>query len=525
MTVRIQNIKSFVKNWLDSKANAPSGDRKYILSSEFDPANHSFNFALVLTQNQELAEMAPESDSYYLRVVLANKLTPEECSKMSQLRCAPVYLLVVSKEGECAFDCYQRAYYEMMGIPSIFNLQCIIVTALIDNTRQIVFLSSLGELKKRIQKLHMELNWKIFTNELPDFPDAPISSRELSPIKPLGKLWLIQISQRKHSIFLPKILLSYLWKQNRAVLVQSIFQNLSVVHFYQPSEKGHTLEQIFQVPSDIGLKYHFPPKKTQSNNPTGGLRQTIGDYYCYDIPANISWSKANILAWLENSITQSKPGLVIIDINVDLMENDHLQKTIKTLFSQGVMVWFCSPSEASRFPLVTDCNIEVTGVLDGAGDIFFKAKINSSNRFLFQSNQIMLTQHKLVEPQGEDAKNIESIRQMEAAKTPDKIMADKLGVNINTIRQIKKKNKIRTNLPLKNKRRQGLNKKVEKLYDKMQKKDYPVVRISSPGSHPNPFWPNEKQIKEIAVKVGRAPSYVKKTLKIMLARRYNRSLD
>lgn len=511
-------------------------------------------FPIILTTDINLGKTAPSdvvlSDySPYPIVVLVEKLDDDTCKKLSTRPDCPVYWLVVSKENECAFDCYQRAYKEMSQVCLLFPLRCIIAVDTIDSKRKIQAIRSIKHLEQLILKLQMELNWRNFAIDTPPAYAMPPDSTP-------GKIWQLHLSENQtYGVYFPLLLFRYFRFEITKLLMSSVHKLFTVAHFYQPQRGTDNLDQMIQLIQKTG--FGDPPVSRvkngvkeiqmqikglpdpQNNFPLTAQHQWM--YFGYQFNSKIRWQKQNDLDIFKETISALRTCLIIIDIQVDFSKNSNLKNILLDAQKNGSMIWVCYHDKIPSFPLSSTTNIDISSYANPDGNIFFKAKIDSSsNSFSFPKYITVQLEKEPITPHGKYGDIIPKVKQLTACgKTEQEIALECNIRKIYTLRQIKRENNIRKNKPVKTKRRQGLDAQIWQMY-----KEYKEAYIHAqntqqlPDTEKSPLeklhdsfvklpWVEltQPQIIEIAHKLKVAPSYIKKRLLILIERDYMKSRE
>jgi hypothetical protein len=525
-------IKAFVDNWLNTARsptppNAQPGNRGYLLPPEFDSQQLLPGRPIIIANDPELAFVAPFKNlsGNHPLVILVHEFDDIR-SPISRHPECPVYWLVVNRDNEPAFNCYQRAFDEIFSINNAPALRCIIAAdMLLTPNKKIAIIDSREILRDTVLKLKMELNWHRYTTDLPSVLGKP---KRLLP----GEFWFFRfLETESKAAYFPGLLFHYLWEYNQIKfnLLQSAYQCFIVLHLYQSRTKINDLVNIFQAtPRVAELKYHL-----LSNTESPEKYDFRGNYFCYEIDWQIKWPDSDIFLQLKNLLASYRPALLIIDINASLSENTDLQQLTQAAQKDGTMVWFCcheGRTPSPSFPFVAARNIDVFAGTDEDNVTHFKLKMrafNGGQPYLKQISLPLLT----IEVDSKYSERVDKIKELTVRGCSEKEIAEELNITIYTLRQIKRQYKIRKNQPLKKKRRQGMDQKIMQMHNKMQKTIFygdqkgsaskqdktPLGKFLSLFSG-RQYPPSKGEIKEIAKKLKVAPSYVNKRLEILMER-------
>ncbi len=535
---------AFVADWLNSKNEGPIDRHGYISSSEFDPTSFSSDISIILTNDKNLAVTAPADNSNLSRfpvVVYVDKLDSVICDKLLELRGRRIYWLEVGRANERPIDCYKRAYKEMLEAYSAIPLRCIIALKTRDSKRKVYSISSTDELATIIKFTQIELDFLYYEKDVLVPNAMPTNSTS-------GEIWQLNMPGNKnHGAYFPLLLFRHFRFEITSFLVHSVYEHFTIAHFYQPQFGTDDLAQMIKVIQDADFGYD---PKSRINNGVVELQMQLNGitgpqdnsapkaqhqvtYFGYQFDSKISREEQNTLDLMNARISALRPSLIILDIKADLLNNSCLQQILLDAQNAGSMIWFCCHDKLSAFPLITTKNINVSANVSIEGDVFFKAQIHSLPNGFFWPSQIAfgLIKQPMI-PRSKYVQHIGLIRYQASLGASEKTIAESLQISIYTLRQLKRQFKIRKNLPLKVKRRQGLDAKILRLYSKLEssflygqnthitpeQEKSPIKKLLSRFPKSPYVPPMQCQIKEIAAKLKLAPSYVKKRLYILQER-------
>jgi len=361
-----------------------------------------------------------------------------------------------------------------------------------------------------------------------------------------GELWQFNMpTSKNYGAYFPLLFFRQFRFDITSFLAHSVYQHFTVTHFYQPPFGGDDLVPMIQHvrTADFGYNLRFQTHNwcTEVYMQLNGEKHPsdyqlphwphLWTYFGYQYESKINWNEQNTLNLLKERISTLQPNLIIVDFQVDLLKWQCFQETLHTAQNEGTIIWLCCHKQQSVRPKISNNIVDISANTSIEGDVYFKAHIHSFAYHDSKPKQVafeLIKQPKIRRSKYE--KKVEEIKQRTLSGEPETKIAGDLKISIYTLRQIKRQFKIRKNMPVKAKRRQGLDAKIMRLckdiYDSLlpSRNQNSADRQKAPtNDHVTPKFaklpmapPSKERIKEIASKLKVAPSYVKKRIDIYI---------